>query len=215
MKSTSVFVRLFFWQTLCHSNRLRKIWTKNALFPLASFFFFFMCLDHCSVKLLELLKVHLCLLCIIGNYEIMLENHIFFFAILHCRLQRTAVLCGIHVCINFNVSSRRIYEFAAVKLKMQNFRKRPVRSHSICSLSLSFNGTGTLFKFSTAKIRGDSKTYGIPTTCIAASTTCATNERGFVWRMPLHSIFIEFGLPKKKHFSSHAYLPVPNRMIND
>lgn len=30
----------FFWQTLCHSNRLRKIWTKNALFPLASFFFF-------------------------------------------------------------------------------------------------------------------------------------------------------------------------------
>lgn len=31
----------FFWQTLCHSNRLRKIWTKNALFPLASFFFFF------------------------------------------------------------------------------------------------------------------------------------------------------------------------------
>lgn len=82
-------------------------------------------------------------------------------------------------------------------------------------LSLSFNGTGTLFKFSSAKIRADSKTYGIPTTCIAASTTCATNERGFVWRMPLHSIFIEFGLPKKKHFSSHAYLPVPNRMIND
>lgn len=80
------------------------------------------------------LKVHLCLLCIIGNCKIMLKNHI-------SSAPQIAADCsasgGIHVCFNFDVSSSKIHHLQPSIFKMQIFSS--VLFNSIQSLLLTFS----------------------------------------------------------------------------
>lgn len=184
-------VRLVFRQTLCQSNRLRKM-RKNALFPLCRC----RCSGclHCSVKLLEITRCTFFPFCASSEItKLCLKITYFFFLVFQCALQICRLQCtlhaswshcGIHVCINFNVSSSRIYEFAAVKLKMQNnFQKHSVRS-PFNLISLRLRGTMfRLLKLKWLKHMASRKS-------IAASTTCATTRGRVIFhvqRTPMHT----------------------------
>lgn len=162
----------FFWQSLCHSNGLRKIRKKCTVSSLSQLFFARLLFSEAAGNL----KVHLCLLCIIGNYEIMLEN--LFSVLLHCRLPQRQCSAGgssgIHVmCVLILMCHREPHlRFAAVNIKMQIFEKKE-RCFSIIFDLHSL----TWLENSSAEFEAI-KTYGIPTKkkIIAASTTCATTR---------------------------------------
>lgn len=125
--------QFLFWQSLCHSNGLRKIRKKCTVSSLSQLFFARLLFSEAAGNL----KVHLCLLCIIGNYEIMLEN--LFSVLLHCRLPQRQCSAGgssgIHVmCVLILMCHREPHlRFAAVNIKMQIFEKKKdvFRSSSI------------------------------------------------------------------------------------